>query len=92
MFLELFRFAKKMKFYFFDYEIHCISSSSLGACILCAGTHWSNGRSMITAILYDLTTVYVFQNSHEQSLLIVLDGGVHVYLPVNVWSRTVSMP
>ena len=49
---------------------------------------------MITPILYDLTitVIHVFQNSYEQSLLIVLDDAVHVYLSVNVWSRTISMP
>ena len=41
MFLELFLFAKKMKF-LTKGGIHCISRSSLGTLILCAGTHWSN--------------------------------------------------
>ena len=50
MFLELFLFAKKMKF-LTKGGIHCISRSSLGTFILCAGTHWSNGRSMMTTVL-----------------------------------------
>ena len=41
VFLELFLFAKKMKF-LTKGGIHCISRSSLGTFILCAGTHWSN--------------------------------------------------
>ena len=41
MFLELFLFAKKMKF-LTKGGIHCISRSSLGTFISCAGTHWSN--------------------------------------------------
>ena len=41
MFLELFLFAKNMKF-LTKGGIHCISRSTLGAFILCAGTHWSN--------------------------------------------------
>ena len=41
MFLELFLFAKKMKF-LTKGRIHCISGSFLGTFILCAGTHWSN--------------------------------------------------
>ena len=38
---ELFLLAKKMKF-LTKGGIHCISRSSLGTFILCAGTHWSN--------------------------------------------------
>ena len=41
MILELFLFAKNMKF-FTKGGIPCISRSSLGTFILCAGTHWSN--------------------------------------------------
>ena len=40
MFLELFLFAKKMKF-LTKGGVHCIFRSSLGIFILCAGTHWS---------------------------------------------------
>ena len=50
MFLELFLFAKKMKFSTKG-GIYCISRSSLGTFILCAGTHWSNWRSMVTVLL-----------------------------------------
>ena len=50
MFLELFLVAKKMKF-LTKGGIHCISRSSLGTFILCAGTHWSNWRSMVTVLL-----------------------------------------
>ena len=38
MFLELFLFAKNMKF-LTEGGINCISRSSLGTFILCAGTH-----------------------------------------------------
>ena len=31
--------------------IHCISRSSLGTFILCAGAHWSNCRNMMTVLL-----------------------------------------
>ena len=41
MFLELFLFAKNIKFSTKG-GIHCISRSSLGTFILYAGTHWSN--------------------------------------------------
>ena len=49
MFLELFLFAKKMKF-LTKSGIHCIYGPSLGTFILCAGTQ-SNGRSMMTVLL-----------------------------------------
>ena len=50
MFKELFLFAKKMKF-LTKGGIYRISRSSLGTFILCAGTHWSNLRSMTTMLL-----------------------------------------
>ena len=49
MFLELFLFAKKMKF-LNKGGIRCISRSSLGTFVLCAGTHWSNW-GMMTVLL-----------------------------------------
>ena len=57
MFLDLFLFAKKMKF-LTKGGIHCISRSSLGTFISCAGTHWSNGRSMMTVLLISPYIVY----------------------------------
>ena len=61
MFLELFLFAKKMKF-LTKGGIHCISRSSLGTFILCAGTHWSNWRSMMTVLL--ILSYIVFRVIH----------------------------
>ena len=50
MFLELFLFAKNMKF-LTKGDIHCISRSSLSTLVLCAGTRWSNWRSMMRVLL-----------------------------------------
>ena len=50
MFLELFLFAKNMKF-LTKVGIRCIFRPSLGTFILCAGTHWSNRRSVMTVLL-----------------------------------------
>ena len=57
MFLELFLFAKKMKF-LTKGRIHYILRSSLGTSIVCAGTHWSNWRTMIPVLLIPWYIVY----------------------------------
>ena len=82
MFLELFLFAKNMQF-LTKGGIHCISRSSLGPFILCAGTHWSNRRSMMTVLLIlsylvcrAIHTCYTYMHCciHSTSCLPIMNG------------------
>ena len=56
MFLELFLFAKKMKF--LTNEIHYISRSSLGSFILCAGYIYTYYNMYICTAAFIVHNVY----------------------------------
>ena len=88
MFLELFLFAKNMKF-LTKGGSDCISRSSRGTFILCAGYHWSNWRSMITVLLISwyIVCTYMYCCIHNKQYVPVPPLRCsRIYMNIQQWT------